>query len=112
MGEIIVACVMFAFSVASFVISIRSFLEKGFLLNNAYLGASQKERETMDKKSHYRQSAVVFLLVGLIFLLNGFTVLLDAFWISYLVMALACAVIAACVLWMRRMAHSSETMEA
>lgn len=30
----------------------------------------------------------------------------------YLVMALACAVIAACVLWMRRMAHSSETMEA
>lgn len=30
----------------------------------------------------------------------------------YLVMALACAVIAACVLWMRRMAHSTETMEA
>lgn len=89
MGEIIVACVMFAFSVASFVISIRSFLEKGFLLNNAYLGASKKERETMDKKPHYRQSAVVFLLVGLIFLLNGFTVVLDAFWISYLVMALA-----------------------
>lgn len=30
----------------------------------------------------------------------------------YLVMAAACAVIAACVLWMRRMAHSSERMEA
>lgn len=30
----------------------------------------------------------------------------------YLVMALACAVIAACVLWMRRMAHSSEITEA
>ena len=89
MGEIIVSCVMFAFSAAAFVVSIRSFLEKGFLLNNAYLGASKKERENMDKKPYYRQSAVVFLLVGTIFLLNGFTVLYNAFWISYLVMALA-----------------------
>lgn len=89
MAEIIVSCVMFAFSAAAFVVSIRSFLEKGFLLNNAYLGASKKERETMDKKPYYRQSAVVFLLIGTIFLLNGFTVLCNAFWISYAVMTLA-----------------------
>ena len=89
MGEIIVVCVMFALSVAAFVMSIRCFGLKGFLLNNAYIYASKTEREKMDKKPYYRQSAVVFLLVGVIFLLNGMTVLLDAFWISYMVMTLA-----------------------
>ena len=89
MGEIIVACVMFGFSAAAFVISIRSFCQRGFLLNNAYLWASQKERKTMDKKPYYRQSAVIFLLIGMIFLLNGMTVLLHVHWISYAVMALA-----------------------
>ena len=69
-------------------LSIRSFREKGFLLNNAYLYASRQERETMDKKPHYRQSAIVFLLLGCIFLLNGLQVLLSAPWIFYAVMVL------------------------
>ena len=42
---------------------------------------SKKERETMNKKPYYRQSAIVFLLIGLIFLLDGLALLLHADWI-------------------------------
>ena len=84
MAEIIVSCVMFAFSAAAFVVSIRSFLEKGFLLNNTYLGASKKERETMNKKPYYRQTAIVFFLMGITVLLIGCAILFDAGWITYL----------------------------
>lgn len=89
MAEIISAVILFAVAAAAFVLSIRSFREKGFLLNNSYLYASQKEREAMGKKPYYRQSALVFLLVGLIFLLNGLTVLLSAYYLTYIVMVLA-----------------------
>lgn len=51
------------------VLGVRSLLEKGRLWNNAYLFASQKERETMDKKPHYRQSGICFLLLAAVFLL-------------------------------------------
>ena len=88
MKELIGAAVLFLISALAFLLSIRSFQEKGFLLNNAYLYASRQERETMDKKPHYRQSAIVFLLLGCIFLLNGLQVLLNAPWIFYAVMVL------------------------
>ena len=39
----------------------------------------------MNKKPHYRQSAIVFLLIGIIFFLNGLSVLLSANWIFFLV---------------------------
>ena len=88
MKELIGAAVLFLISALAFLLSIRSFQEKGFLLNNAYLYASRQERETMDKKPHYRQSAIVFLLLGCIFLLNGLQVLLKAPWIFYAVLVL------------------------
>lgn len=84
MTEKIIAVVLFLIAAVSFFLSCRSFREKGFLLNNAYLYASKTERETMDKKPHYRQSAIVFLLIGIIFLLNGLSVLLKMSWISYI----------------------------
>lgn len=84
MEDIIVAVVLIAVSLLVFVLSIRSFLEKGFLLNNAYLYASKKEREAMNKKPYYRQSAVVFFMIGVVFLLIGVAILLDAFWITYI----------------------------
>ena len=84
MEDIIVAVVLIAVSLLVFVLSIRSFLEKGFLLNNAYLYASKKEREAMNKKPYYRQSAVVFFMIGIVFLLIGVAILLDAFWITYI----------------------------
>ena len=81
MKEIITASILFAISIFLFFMSIRSFMEKGFLFNNAYIYASKQEREKMNKKPHYRQSAVVFLLLGLLFLLNALAVLLVANWI-------------------------------
>lgn len=89
MKEIILSCILFLIAIGAFVMSYRSFREKGFLFNNAYIYASKQERETMDKKPHYRQSAIVFLMIGVIFLLNGVSVLLAAKWIFILVIVIA-----------------------
>ena len=84
MKEIIIASILFAVSVFLFFMSVRSFMEKGFLFNNAYIYASKQEREKMNKKPYYRQSAIVFLLLGLVFLLNALAVLLKVNWIFYI----------------------------
>ena len=87
MKEIITAGVFFAISLLMLILSIRSFREKGFLFNNAYLYASKQERKAMDKKPHYHQTAIIFLLIGIIFLLNGFAALFNAGWIFYVMIA-------------------------
>ena len=84
---IAVAIILFAISAFAFVMSGLSFMGKGFLFNNAYIYASKEEREKMDKKPYYRQSATVFLLIGLIFLLNGFSAIFESEWIFYAVIA-------------------------
>ncbi len=88
MEEIVASSILFAISILLFLMSVRSFMEKGFLFNNAYIYASKQEREKMNKKPHYRQSAIVFLLLGLIFLLNTIAVLLKVNWIFYVVVAI------------------------
>lgn len=88
MEDIIVSSVLIAASLFLFFVSIRSFMEKGFLFNNAYLYASKKERETMNKKPYYRQTAILFFLMGIIFLLLGFAILFDAGWITYIAEAI------------------------
>ena len=57
-GELITSIIMFAIAGVLLLFSIRSFLERGFLLNNAYLYASKEERKTMNKKPYYKQSAM------------------------------------------------------
>lgn len=57
--------------VVAFVVSYVQFREKGVLLNNAWLYASKEERESMNKKPYFRQSGVVFALIGVTFLLNA-----------------------------------------
>lgn len=89
MKEIIFSCILFLVAIGAFVMSYRSFREKGFLFNNAYIYASKQERETMDKKPHYRQSAIVLLMIGIIFLLNGVSVLLAVNWIFILMIVIA-----------------------
>lgn len=86
---IVGAIILFLIALFSFVMSIRSFMEKGFLFNNAYIYASKKQREDMDKKPHYRQSGIVFLCFGLIFFLNGFNLIFKTDWILYLVVTIA-----------------------
>ena len=82
MKEIIIASILFAVSVFLFFMSVRFFMEKGFLFNNAYIYASKQEREKMNKKPYYRQSAIVFLLFGIVFLLLALAVLLKAYLLS------------------------------
>jgi len=84
MKETVAASILFALSIFLFFLSVRSFMEKGFLFNNAYIYAPKQEREKMNKKPHYRQSAIVFLLLGLSFLLNALSVLLKVNWFSYI----------------------------
>lgn len=86
MGEFILAGIVFVISIAMFVICFRSFKEKGFLFNNAYLYASKEERETMDRKPHYKQSAIVFLMLGIVFLLIAAEIILETGWLFYVEM--------------------------
>ena len=87
MKEIITASILFAISVFAFIISLLSFKEKGFLFNNAYIYATKQAREKMNKKPYYRQSAIVFLLLGSNFLLNALAALFKANWIFCIVVA-------------------------
>jgi len=96
--EIIVPAVLFAAAAVYYIISFRSFREKGFLFNNAWLYASEEERRHMDKKPHYRQSAIVFLLLGTVFMLNGLAVIFRAEWLTALAIAAVAAVIAYAVI--------------
>lgn len=87
MKEVVTASILLLISFIMFALSFRSYKEKGFLLNNAYLYASEKERATMNKKPYYRQSAIVFLLVGFAFLLNALATFYSAAWVSYVAVA-------------------------
>lgn len=88
-GTIIGAIVLVAISIICFVFSYLQFNEKGFLLNNAYIYASKQERKNMDKKPHYKQSGIVFLLIGTIFLINAVDIILQTGWLFYLVICIA-----------------------
>ena len=70
-AEWITASVVFIIAAILAVVSIRSFLNKGFLFNNAYIYASKEERGKIDKKPYYRQSAIVFCILSAVFLIIG-----------------------------------------
>lgn len=77
----------------AFTIGIRSFLGKGFLFNNAYLWASEQERKAMDKQPYYRQSAIVFCMLGIVFLALGLASILHASWLFFLAIVTTIAVV-------------------
>ncbi len=87
MESMIGAIILGIVTVACFGFSYLQFNEKGFLLNNAYIYASKQERETMDKKPHYKQSGIVFLLIGIIFLINTIEMIFQTGWLLYCVIA-------------------------
>ena len=64
----------FLLMVLCFFISARQFAERGFLFNNAYLFATKEERERMRKKPYYRQSAIVFCLLGAVFFVGALSI--------------------------------------
>ena len=91
--EIVMAVVMFAIAGLWLLLGIRSFMERGFLLNNAYIYATKEERKTMDKKPYYRQSAVAFCLLSVMFVIIGLSVLFQNDTIMLLVIPFAVAVV-------------------
>lgn len=91
MENIVTTCVSFVVSLVMFVTSFLSFKEKGFLFNNAYIYASKSERANMDKKPHYKQSAIIFLLLGVIFLIGGLEMIFKINWLFYT--KIACVII-------------------
>ncbi len=89
MGNIIAAIVLGVIAIVCFICSYLQFKEKGFLFNNAYIFASEQEKETMDKKTRYKQSGVIFVLIGIVFLINTIDVILETGWLFYLVIVIA-----------------------
>ena len=89
MGHIMGAIILGIIAIVCFVMSYLYFNEQGFLFNNAYIYASKKERETMDKKPHYRQSGIVFIMIGIIFLINALEIVFNTGWLFYIVIAVA-----------------------
>ncbi len=94
----IAAIVLFALAGVLLVLAILHFLERGFLLNNAYIYATKEQRKTMDKSPHYRQSAIVFTLLSAAFAVQGVAVLLGSFkfgllWIPFLTAALVYGIV-------------------
>lgn len=81
MTELIGAIICVIIAIITLTISIRSFKEKGFLVNNAYIWASEKEREQMDKKPHYRQTAVVFALLTAMFMCIAIEFMVKTGWL-------------------------------
>ncbi len=93
-----IICLLLA--AAAFVFSIFQFMQKGILLNNAYLYASKEERESMNKKPYYIQTGIVFVLLGLVFICEALTAFTKMAWISYFAIAIAViAIIFAIVSW-------------
>lgn len=74
MGSIITLLILGGFSVIE---SVLSFMEKGIPLNNYYLSASEYEKQRLDMKHIYRQTAIVFALVGAMFLILAFLILFN-----------------------------------
>ena len=89
MKEIIMGSILMVIAIGTFVLCIRSFKEKGFLFNNTYIYASKQKRESMNKKPYYRQTAILFLLLGVIFSLNGLGVFFNINWINYIAIMIA-----------------------
>jgi len=98
MGEKITGIFVLIMAAIALVLSIFHFVEKGPLLNNAYLYSSQRDRAKMNKKPYYRQSAISFLLVSLAMASLGLHVLTQVYALFILaIVAMIVAVIYAVV---------------
>lgn len=82
--EFVLAVIVFVIAGVWLFFGARSFKQKGFLLNNAYLWANKEEREAMDKKPYYHQTAVVFCLLSIAFIIVGLSLVLQNYALEWL----------------------------
>ncbi len=97
-SQIITLVFLCLISIAFYIFSFRQFNKKGIPINNAYYFASKKEREEKDFSPHYKQSGVIFALLGTLFLLNALNTIFTPSWyyfvyISVLVVTILYAII-------------------
>ena len=92
-GSIIGTIILSIAASVSFVLSYRQYNEKEPLLNNAYIYASEPERKKISKKPYFRQSSIIFLLVGIIFLILAVDMLLKTTWLVFCSISVAVAAI-------------------
>ena len=88
MEEIITCAILAVISILFYLLSVLQFCGRGFLLNNAYLYASEKEKQTMNKNPYYRQSGVVFALLGTVFAINSADAILHSDWLIFCVIGI------------------------
>ena len=108
-GILITAIAVFLLAGGLFFLGVRQLLERGYLLNNAWIYASAKEREAMNKKPYYRQSGIVFCLLGLLFTVIGLSVILQEDWLLWLGAAPAAGAVAYAIVSTLRIMKENET---
>lgn len=88
MENVIGAILLGIVATVCFIISYFQFNEKGYLFNNAYIYASKQEKETMDKKPHYKQSGIIFLMLGIVFFISVIEILIETGWLMYIMISI------------------------
>ena len=83
MSEMVFTITMLVFAIIMLVLGCLQFKEKGFPLNNLYFYAPKEEREKMNKKLYYRQSTIVFTILGVFFMLMAVASITKTDWIFY-----------------------------
>ena len=108
-GILITAIAVFLLAGGLFFLGVRQLLERGYLLNNAWIYATKKERESMNKKPYYRQSGIVFCLLGLLFTVIGLHAILQDSRLLWLEAALSVGAVAYAILSSLRIMKENET---
>ncbi|MBO6163266.1 MAG: DUF3784 domain-containing protein [Eubacterium sp.] len=69
---VVTGIILFVVAAGCLLLGILQILQKGPLINNAWIYADEEQRRTMNKTPHYHQSGIVFSMIGLQFLMLGF----------------------------------------
>ena len=85
-------------AVITLVFSVLGFMGKDMILDNAYIQASEEEREKMDKKAYRLQGSIIFLFLFAITLCNILRAVLHIASFTYAAWVIAAAGIAYAVI--------------
>ncbi|MCR5607935.1 MAG: DUF3784 domain-containing protein [Lachnospiraceae bacterium] len=80
--NLVISVILGVAAIVCFIISIRQFNNKGYLLNNQYIFANEEQRRTMDKKPYYKQSGIVFLMISIVELLDAIGIYLEVYMLT------------------------------
>jgi hypothetical protein len=91
--QMITASIVGLISIILFVYSYFTSKEKGPILSNTYLFASDEERKKIDKSAEYHLVTIVFRILGTVFLLLTIQILTSWSWLKYIIGILVIVVI-------------------